>query len=52
MPKDIRDKYKTGNLTLSGEIADLIDYLKEEIECRDLYKLFWNKNKSLELSQI
>lgn len=52
LPKDIRDKYKTGNLTLSGEIADLIDYLKEEIECRDLYKLFWNKNKSLELSQI
>ena len=52
LPKDIRDKYKTGNLTLSGEIVDLIDYLKEEIECRDLYKLFWNKNKSLELSQI
>ncbi len=42
LPQDIRDRYKTGHCTLSGEISALVNFIKEEIEHRDLYKLFWN----------
>ncbi len=41
LPKDIQKNYQTGHITFNGEIIELIHFLEDEIENRDLAKLFW-----------
>ncbi|MCI8347508.1 MAG: hypothetical protein HFJ12_06160 [Bacilli bacterium] len=52
LPRDIRNRYKTGHCTLSGEISALVGFIKEEIEHRDLYKLFWHHKTSVGMSKM
>ncbi len=52
LPKDIREKYPTGNCTLSGEISDLLTFLFDEIKNKGYYKLFWERSKPADLKRI
>lgn len=52
LPKDIRNKYPTGNCTLSGEIHDLLKFLYDEIENKGYYKLLWERAKPANLKRI
>lgn len=42
LPMDIQEQYKTGHLTLTGEVSDMLGYINERISHGDLYKLFWD----------
>ena len=52
LPMDIQEQYKTGHLTLTGEVSDMLGYINERISHGDLYKLFWDGGKPVKEERI
>lgn len=52
LPMDIQNKYITKNITLYGNTCDFVDYVKEQIENHELWKIFWNSKEPISLNQI
>lgn len=52
LPSDIQEKYKTKHITLTGEIGELLDYIKKRIGYGSFYKLFWDNNKPVNEERI
>jgi hypothetical protein len=45
LPIDIQKQYKTGKITLTGEISDFFHYMQERINHGSLSELFWEQDK-------
>lgn len=52
LPADIREKYKSNHITLTGEVSELFRYLQERITYGSLAELFWESGKPVSEKRI
>lgn len=52
LPIDIQMQYKTGHITLSGDIYELVQYSIDRIQHGDLLKAFWQNENPADASKI
>lgn len=52
LPIDIQKQYKNNNITLTGEISDLFDYLQQRINNGSLSDMFWEHDKQVNEKKI
>lgn len=52
LPMDIQNKYITKNITLYGNTCDFVDFVKDQVENHELWKIFWNNKEPINLDQI
>lgn len=52
LPMDIQEKYKSHNITMTGEISSFLNYLQHKIYYGSLSKLFWDNDKQIKEEKI
>ena len=52
LPVDIQKKYRTGCITLTGEVERLLAYIQDRISHGSLYRLFWENGKPVNEGKI
>lgn len=52
LPMDIQNKYKSHNMTLTGEVAELLSFIQKTITNGSLSKLFWEQGVSISETKI
>ncbi|RAU91845.1 hypothetical protein [Paenibacillus sp. YN15] len=44
LPLDVQNEYKSGHITLTGEVSGMLNYIEHRLSFGNLYKLFWENN--------
>lgn len=52
LPKDIKEKYKSKHITLTGEVSEFFSYLQKRITDGSLAELFFENDKSISKKKI
>lgn len=52
LPMDIQNKYKSHNITLTGEVSELLKFVQKTITNGSLSKLFWEKDTPIREDKI
>lgn len=52
LPMDIQNKYKSHNITLTGEVSELLSFIQKTITNGSLSKLFWEKDVPISETKI
>lgn len=52
LPMDIQNKYKSNNITLTGEVTELLNFIQKTITNGSLSKLFWEKDMPIREDKI
>ena len=52
LPMDIQNKYKSHNITLTGEVSELLNFIQKTVTNGSLSKLFWEKDTPIREDKI